>query len=48
MTNPITLTFSAILLTLFGEAPISVWFPLVEDIIRNVTDSVMNILEVLM
>ena len=35
MTNPITLTISASLLTLFGEAPISIWFGLIEDILSN-------------
>jgi hypothetical protein len=35
MTNPILLTISAILLTLFGEAPIEIWFGLIEDLIIN-------------
>ena len=48
MINPFELTFDAIYLTLTGQAPIEAWFPLIEDIIRNVADSVMNILEVLM
>lgn len=48
MVDPFALMFDALYLTFTGKAPISVWFPLVEDIIRNVTDSAMNILEVLM
>lgn len=35
MTNPIILTFSAVLLTLFGEAPVSAWFGLFEDLFIN-------------
>jgi hypothetical protein len=42
MTNPITLTLSAILLTLFGEAPISAWFPLIEDVFTNAVNMIVN------
>lgn len=42
MTIPIALTFSAILLTLFGEAPISAWFPLIEDILTNTVNMIIN------
>lgn len=52
MTNPFWLTVAAILMTFNGDAPIEIWFPLLEDIVRNLADSVMNIimnlLEVLM
>lgn len=44
MTNPITLTFSAILLTIFGEAPISVWFPLIEDVLTNTVNMIINLI----
>lgn len=40
MTNPVTLTLSAILLTLFGGAPISAWFPLITDIFTNIVNMV--------
>lgn len=43
MTNPITLTLSTILLTLFGEAPISVWFPLIEDVFSNAVNPIINL-----
>ncbi len=52
MVNPIALTFDALYLTFNGTVPLETWFPLIEDIIRNVADSViniiMNLLEVLM
>ncbi len=52
MTNPFWLTLSAILMTFNGDAPIEIWFPLFEDIAKNVADSVISIitklLEVLM
>ena len=35
MTNPIILTLSAIFLTLTGQAPVSAWFGLFEDIFNN-------------
>ena len=35
MVNPFALTFAAIYYTLIGVAPINIWFPLVEDIIKN-------------
>lgn len=44
MTNPITLTLSAILLTIFGEAPISVWFPLIEDVLANAVNMIVNLI----
>lgn len=44
MTNPITLTLSAILLTLFGEVPISVWFPLIEDVFTNAVNIIVNLI----
>jgi hypothetical protein len=44
MTNPITLTFSAILLTLFGEAPISAWFPLIGDVLSNAVNMIINLI----
>lgn len=44
MTNPITLTLSAILLTIFGEAPISVWFPLIEDVFTNSVNMIVNLI----
>lgn len=43
MVNPITLTLSAILLTIFGEAPISVWFPLIEDVFTNSVNMIVNL-----
>ena len=46
MTNPITLTISAILLTLFGDAPIETWFPLIKDIAVNVGTMMLNVLGV--
>ncbi len=48
MTNPIILTLSAILLTIFGEAPISAWEPLYKDIIRIVAEYILRLMEVLM
>ena len=44
MTNPITLTLSAILLTIFGKAPISVWFPLIEDVLANAVNMIVNLI----
>ena len=44
MVNPITLTLSAILLTVFGEAPISVWFPLIEDALTNTVNMIVNLI----
>ena len=44
MVNPIALTFSAILLTIFGEAPISAWFPLIEDVLTNAVNMVVNLI----
>ena len=44
MTNPIELTLSAILLTLFGEAPISVWFPLIVDVLSNAVNMIINLI----
>lgn len=52
MTNPFWLTLSAILMTFNGDAPIEIWFPLIEDIAANIANStiniIMNLLEVLM
>jgi hypothetical protein len=31
----IELTFSAILMTLTGQAPVEIWFPLIEDVFAN-------------
>lgn len=33
--NAIILTLSPIILTLTGDAPIEIWFPLIEDIFNN-------------
>lgn len=44
MTNPIALTFSAILLTIFGKAPISAWFPLIEDVFTNTVNMIVNLI----
>ena len=41
MTNPIILTLSALLLTLFGEAPITIWSGLIEDLFVNFLGVVM-------
>ncbi len=35
MINTLVLTLASIILTLTGEAPISVWFGLFEDVISN-------------
>ena len=35
MVNPFALTFAAIYYTLIGVAPIDIWFPLFEDLIKN-------------
>lgn len=52
MTNPFWLTVAAILMTFNGDAPIEIWFPLLEDIARNIATGainiIMNLLEVLM
>ena len=48
MTNPITLTLSAILLTLFGDVPIETWFPLIKDIAVNVGTTIVNVLGVIL
>lgn len=48
MVNPFWLTLSAILMTFNGDAPIEIWFPLFEDIARNVADSLIGVLEILM
>lgn len=46
--NVFALTFSAILMTLTGQAPVSIWFPLFKDIWMILLDKMMNIMEVLM
>ena len=33
--NVFALTFSAIFMTLTGQAPVEIWFPLIEDLIAN-------------
>jgi hypothetical protein len=38
--NVFALTFSAIVMTLTGEVPISTWYPLIEDIF----DSLMGVI----
>lgn len=43
MTDPILLTIDAILLTLRGDAPISIWFPLIEDIFTNTIGMIANL-----
>lgn len=55
MTNPYILTLAAWLLTLTGQAPLSAWEPLFEDIIRiaaehilNATEYILRFMEVLM
>ncbi len=48
MTNPYILTLAAWLLTLTGQAPLSAWEPLFEDIIRIAAEYVLRLMEVLM
>ncbi|MEE0981805.1 MAG: hypothetical protein U0K91_08975 [Acutalibacteraceae bacterium] len=52
MVDPFALTAFAIISTLRGDVPLETWFPLFEDIVGNIADSVINIttnlLEVLM
>lgn len=48
MTNPFALTLAAILMTLRGDVPLETWTPLFEDIIRNIADSLIGVLEILM
>jgi hypothetical protein len=44
----IELTFSAILMTLTGQAPVEAWFPLFKDLAMIFIDKVADVLEVLM
>lgn len=48
MTNPYILTLAAWLLTLTGQAPLSAWEPLFEDIIRIAAEYILRFMEVLM
>ncbi|MEE0981054.1 MAG: hypothetical protein U0K91_05155 [Acutalibacteraceae bacterium] len=52
MVDPFALTAFAVISTLRGDVPLETWFPLFEDIVRNIADSainiIMNLLEVLM
>jgi hypothetical protein len=38
----IELTFSAILMTLTGQVPVSIWFPLIEDVFANAVNMIVN------
>lgn len=42
------LTFDAIYLTITGQAPLSAWEPLFEDIIRIAAEYILRLVEVLM
>ena len=39
--NVFALTFSAIFMTLTGQAPLEIWFPLFEDLANNLLGVIM-------